>query len=100
MSYEPPNTHLSCGFGSLPDAEVAYDPGDEETQGQVPVQRTQLVDAGGDPEHSSPALRRERTDVSASNGHVQGDACGGEDENSLPELHDRRGGVRVGCVVD
>lgn len=60
------NTHLSCGFGSLPDAEVAHDPGDEQTQGQVPVQGTHVVDAGGNPEHSPPAETPEHTDVSAS----------------------------------
>lgn len=30
---------LSCGFNPLPDAEVADDPGQQETQGQVPVER-------------------------------------------------------------
>lgn len=25
-------THLSCGFHPLPDAEVAHDPGNEQTQ--------------------------------------------------------------------
>lgn len=30
---------LSCEFNPLPDAKVAHDPGQQETQGQVPVQR-------------------------------------------------------------
>lgn len=63
------NTHLSCGFGSLPDAEVADDPGDEQTQGQVPVQRTHVVNAGGNPEHSSPAETPEHTDVNGTPAH-------------------------------
>lgn len=48
-------THLPCGFHPFPDAEVTHHPGDEQTQGQVPVQRTHVVDAGGNPQCSSPA---------------------------------------------
>lgn len=48
-------TYLSCGFGPLPDAEVADDPGDEQTQSQVPVERAHVVNAWGNPQCSSPA---------------------------------------------
>ncbi|CAG5927685.1 unnamed protein product [Menidia menidia] len=47
-------THLPGGFHPLPDAEVAHDPGQEQTQGQVPVQGAHLVQARGDPQGSPP----------------------------------------------
>lgn len=53
-------THLSCGFCPLPDAKVADDPGDEQAQGQVPVHRAHVVNAWGNPQHSSPAEARKK----------------------------------------
>lgn len=60
VSTEVSLTNLSCGFRSLPDAEVAHDPGDEQTQGQVPVQRAHVVNARGNPQRSSPVKRQKK----------------------------------------
>lgn len=46
--------HLPSGFDPFPDAEVTHDPGDGQTEGQVPVQRAHVVDAGRQPQGSSP----------------------------------------------
>lgn len=92
----PPPTHLSCRFHPLPDAEIAHDPGDEQTQGQVPVQRAHVVNAWGNPQSSSPAQTKKEvmhlfplyiTQV------IYHEEENGPFENSLPELHDRRGDV-------
>lgn len=92
-------SHLSCGLHPLPYAEVAHDPGNEQTQGQVPVQRAHLVNTRGNPECSSP-VETDRGDSSV----TPPEMCRKEDdrhpENSLPELHDRRGGIWVDCFTD
>lgn len=54
-------THLPCGFHPLPDAEVAHDPGDEQAQSQVPVQRAHVVEAWGNPQRSPPAETGNKT---------------------------------------
>ena len=56
-------THLPCGFHPLPDAEVAHDPGDEQAQSQVPVQRAHVVEAWGNPQRSPPAETGDKTRV-------------------------------------
>ena len=42
--------HLSGGFDSLPDAEKADDPDPQQTEGQVPLDLPDLIDATGDAE--------------------------------------------------
>ena len=39
------DTDLARGLDALPDAEVADDPGEQEAQGQLPAQGTQVLDA-------------------------------------------------------
>ena len=46
--------HLACGLDPLPDAEVADDPGKQEAQGQLPAQGSQVMDACGDAQNTSP----------------------------------------------
>lgn len=53
--------NLSCGFCPFPDTEVAHDPGDEETQGQVPVKGTNVVNTRRDSQCSSPAQAKKVT---------------------------------------
>lgn len=88
--------HLSCGFHALPDAEVAHGPGDEQAHSQVPVQRAHLVDAWGNPQRSSPVGTKRS--VTRRLQHRQEEAS--EQGNSLPELHDRRGGIEEDRLVD
>lgn len=40
--------HLSCGLDAFPHAKVADDPGQDETQDQLPSQAADLLDAAGD----------------------------------------------------
>ena len=47
--------HLACDLDALPDAEVADDPGEQETQGQLPAQASQVLDARADAQNTSPA---------------------------------------------
>lgn len=42
---EGSTTHFARGLDALPDAEVADDPGEQEAQGQLPAQGTQVLDA-------------------------------------------------------
>lgn len=39
------STDLACGLDPLPDAEIADDPGEQETQDQLPAQHPQVLDA-------------------------------------------------------
>lgn len=47
-------SYLSGGFGPLPDAEVAYEPGQEQTECQLPSQAPNVLDSAGDAEHAAP----------------------------------------------
>lgn len=47
--------HLARDLDALPDAEVTDDPGEQETQGQLPAQAAQVLDARADAENTSPA---------------------------------------------
>ena len=47
--------HLARDLDTLPDAEVTDDPGEQETQGQLPAQAAQVLDARADAENTSPA---------------------------------------------
>lgn len=40
-------SYFSCGSDSLPDTEVAEDPGQEKTQGQLPLYVSQILYASG-----------------------------------------------------
>lgn len=44
-------SHLSCGSDSLPDAEVADDPGKKEEHRQLPLDVSDLLDTRGHIEH-------------------------------------------------
>lgn len=50
-----PTPHLARGLDSLPDAEVAEDPGEQEAQGQLPAQTPQVLDTIGDLQDPPPA---------------------------------------------
>ena len=52
---EGSRTHFARGLDALPDAEVADDPGEQETQGQLPAQAAQVLDARADAQNTSPA---------------------------------------------
>lgn len=52
------HTDLACGLDPFPDAEVAKDPGQQEAQGQLPAQASQVLDAIWDLQDSPPAERR------------------------------------------
>lgn len=43
--------HLAGGLDSLPDAEVANDPGNGQTDHQIPIQGANVIDTRGNPQH-------------------------------------------------
>lgn len=51
-------SYLSRRLDSLPDTEEADDPDEQQTQGEVPLHRTQVVDPGADGEHVISATKR------------------------------------------
>lgn len=53
--------HLASGLYSLPDAEVADDPCNSQTDHQVPVQRPDVVNTWRYSQHSSPGNTHMKT---------------------------------------
>lgn len=53
--------HFSGGFDSLPDAEEADHPDPQQTEGQVPLDLPNLINATGDAEDITSMERREDT---------------------------------------
>lgn len=50
-------SHLAGGLHSLPDAEEADDPDEQQTQSQVPLHGADVLDAAGDAQHVVSAER-------------------------------------------
>lgn len=50
--------NLSCGLNTLPNAEVANDPGQDETQDQLPPQAAHLLNTTGDFQNTAPGQKR------------------------------------------
>lgn len=46
--------YLASGLHSLPDAEIADDPGSGQTDNQVPVQRADVMNTRGNSQDSAP----------------------------------------------
>lgn len=46
-------THLAGGFDAFPDAEIAENPGRQQTEHQIPVQRSHLLNPRRDPQNSA-----------------------------------------------
>lgn len=53
--------HLACRLNPLPYAEVANDPCNAQTGNQVPIQRANVINTGGNSQHSSPGAHTNKT---------------------------------------
>lgn len=78
------NTDLARGLDPLPDAEVADDPGEQETQGQLPAQGPQLMDARGDAQNTPPEEQTGKEHQVRAEGAAASRAGGPDSQNPVP----------------
>lgn len=63
-------SYFACGLDPFPDAEVADDPCQQQTQSQLPAQAAHMLDAIGNLQHSPPAQREGKQHLSVTrDGH-------------------------------
>ena len=63
LSLKEGRFHLASGLDSLPDAEVADDPGNGQTDNQVPVQGPNVINTWGNSQDSAPGAHTYITDI-------------------------------------